>query len=295
MPYRTDGKSQFQTLVGHRAYVGQQFVVSEWRHGHIVGIEHVGSLGVVVFCGKHDAVVPESKVGTDIPGGTSLPFQVGIVVAQLAQGYSRRTAHRHDAVLPHGVECGVRGDAAEVARASISGTQLEHGDGTQLPEPRFLLHIPGQRHGREKSPCIVFAHHRRTVAAQRERQRVTVEQRIVGTPHDRSQGGVLTVTVCLAIKARGSSTEIIVAHTVGSQAGGRSPEARFGVFLILHTHHDLQRVYVPRIQEVGGHVAEPLLVLCLATVHAAVRPCPGGEELVVLVGRITVRTEGRDA
>ena len=142
---------------------------------------------------------------------------------------------------------------------------------------------------------MVLAHHGRTVAAQRERQRVTVEQRIVGTPHDRSQGGILAVTICLAVKARGSSTEIIVAHRVGNQAGGRSPEARFGVFLILHTHHGLQRMNVPRIQEVGGHVAEPLLGLCLATVHTTVRPCPGGEELVVLVGRITVRTEGRDA
>ncbi len=74
-------------LVAHRAYIRQQFVVGEWRNRHIVGIKHIGRFGVIIFCRHDQPIVPQSHVGTNVPGGTVLPLQVWIIVSY--------HAHRH--------------------------------------------------------------------------------------------------------------------------------------------------------------------------------------------------------
>ena len=44
--------------------------------------------------------------------------------------------------------------------------------------------------------------------------------------------------------------------------------------------------------EVNGHVAEPFLLLKLATVHVALRPHPCRTELGILGGAVQIRAEG---
>ena len=91
--HRSNRETDFKSLVAHRAYIRQQFVVGEWRNRHIIGIKHISRFGVIIF-GSHDQpIVPQSHVGTNVPGGTSLPLQVWIIVSYHAHRHRRRAVY----------------------------------------------------------------------------------------------------------------------------------------------------------------------------------------------------------
>ena len=99
--------AEFDTLVGHRTYVGHQFVVGEGRYRYVIGVEHIGSQRVVILGRQHQAVVPCPEVDADVRGGACLPFQVGIGILHRAHCHGGYTVDRYDAVLLHRIECGV--------------------------------------------------------------------------------------------------------------------------------------------------------------------------------------------
>ena len=123
--HRSNRETDLKTLVRHSADVCQQLVVGKRRHGHIVGIEHVGGLRVIVFGGKHKAVVPQSDLATDIERRLCLPFQVGVVVAYGAERHGRRVVDGYDARLLHVVHCSIGRYAAQIARTSVTRAQFQ--------------------------------------------------------------------------------------------------------------------------------------------------------------------------
>ncbi len=139
---RRERDADFKTLVAHRTDVCQQLVEGERRNRHIVGIKHIGGLRIVILGGQDQSVVPQSKVGTNVPSGTSLPFQVWIVVANHAQGNRWRTIHRYDTRLAHRIHRGIRRDAAKIARATITCAEFQHPNRLDMTEPCLLFHIP---------------------------------------------------------------------------------------------------------------------------------------------------------
>ena len=86
----------------------------------------------------------------------------------------------------------------------------------------------------------------------------------------------------------------MVIHVVVGDSLRRSPESRSDILLIFCTHHCLQIVDSPRMLIVKRYIGKPVLALELPTIEIALRPNPGRTELVVLVGSITVCSEGRN-
>ena len=171
---RSYRETYFKTLIGHRTDVCQQLVVSERRHWHVVRIEHVGSLRVVILSSKHQSVMPQSYLSTDIECRLCLPHQIGVVIAYCAERHRWRIIHGNDARLLYIVHCGVGRDSTEIARTSVTGSQLQCVDAIKITQEAFLLDIPFSRYRREESPSMVVAHHRRTVATHGKRQLILI-------------------------------------------------------------------------------------------------------------------------
>ena len=111
---RGEGNTNLQTLVAHRTQVCQQLVIGERRNRHIIGIEHVGGLGIVIFCRQNQPVVPQTQICSDIPGSAGFPLQIRIVIADHPHRNRRRTVHRNNAVLPYRIQSGIRRYSAKI-------------------------------------------------------------------------------------------------------------------------------------------------------------------------------------
>ena len=78
---RSDAEAYLQSVVAHLAEVGQQVVVSKWRNGHGVVVEHIGGARGVEVGRKYNSAVPEGHIQPHVEGALYLPLQVGIGVA----------------------------------------------------------------------------------------------------------------------------------------------------------------------------------------------------------------------
>ena len=111
---RSEGNADLQTLVAHRTQVCQQFIIGKRRNRHIIGIEHVGGLGIVIFCRQNQPVVPQSQISSNIPGSAGFPLQIRIVIANHSHRNRRRTVHRNNTILPHRIQSGIRRYSAKI-------------------------------------------------------------------------------------------------------------------------------------------------------------------------------------
>ena len=111
-----DAEANLQTAVAHRSEVGQQLVVGEGWHRHVIHIEQIGGLRTVVVQAHHDTALPQGDVETHVKRTFDLPFQVGVGITDDTECHRRRAVHRHDTVRLYQLHRVVRVDTRLVSR-----------------------------------------------------------------------------------------------------------------------------------------------------------------------------------
>ena len=286
---RHDPDAQLETGVRHRTDVGQELVEGERRYGHIILVEHIGRLGIVALCRKQHPVAEQAEVSTEVEGAAYLPPQVRIAVAQRSHRYGRRTVVGNQTgwdKLFHGQ---IGTDGPEVAGTAVARSQVKQTDRLTAAQEPFPLHVPSHRNGREDSPGMALAHHRRTVGTGRQIERIAVEKRIGNSTHEGGKSRVCIAAACSSVRTVGCCSEVVVAEAVAGKSFHLCPESSHLLFLVFSKQGGREVVYAPVPFPVEGDIPQHFFRLPLSPICHALRPHPCRSKFRILRRGVGVR------
>ena len=216
-------------------------------HGNLHLVDEVLGLAVVSVEAAGDASVEEAEVESGVPRGGLLPLQV-LVVGVGAQGVvtlvteevlrvlvadviSRqvREVLVHDRLLP--------GDTP-------AQTELQVGEGLDVAQEAFLLHLPCKGCRGELAPAVVVRETGGTVEAHREGEQVSVEERVVQTAEVGHQGVVGAVCLLAALLL------LVLLLEVAVPAGALRVAGAVEVLFLAADHH-VERVVAQLLDILG--------------------------------------------
>ena len=137
---------------------------------------------------------------------------------------------------------------AAVARSHVKQTDQF----TAAQEP-FPLHVPSHRNGREDSPGMALAHHRRTVGTGRQIERIAVEKRIGNSTHEGGKSRVCIAATCPSVRTVGCCSEVVVAEAVAGKSFHLCPESSHLLFLVFSKPGGREVVYAPAVSSRGRY------------------------------------------
>ena len=260
---------ELYALVGDVAHVGANPVdgIDIGRNGIVP--DQVAGLLVVVFEATVETSAEEGEVETDVEHCRAFPLQVGIgVVLCLDAVHRARGTVAVDVFERVGVQSvggdGVVGTEAHgVTAHTVAEAQLELFEDVLVLHKALLGDVPCCRDRGEGSPAVVFAEHRRTVAADGCLQDVARGERVVGA----SIEGDVADGLLRFSRHVGNAVDVVGKAEV--------PEASHVIVEVVHRHAEavVRGTFLPRVT---GH--QPQLV---HLVEGLIEVAVGLEGLVV--------------